>query len=296
MDNKENADFPTKSISNSEKRAKIAMYNTTSSASNSEIQDNREDNSENNTEKSVEISESPIGAPIKKQLQLEMSKLQDMTFRKKVEYIWEYYRYHIIGIAIASFLLISMMVAIFSPSPDTVLFVSWSAGFATDEQVDNLTHELELLLTDDEKYEQVEVVFFITVEGDPLAESANLQRVVAMISTGHIDIFILNEQMLRDYSMGGFVQSLDSILAEVESINPNVSRKIEDRAFITYLETEPHEFSEQLTGISIGDSPLLTELNFFEQELFFAVSVTSGQIENVVKTLIEFFEPSNLSD
>lgn len=295
MDNKEKRDISTENMSNSEKRAKVAMYSTSDSKKRMNAQMTNSEESESDVIEPAEMSDNPIGAPLKKQFQLELSKLRNMTFRNKIDHIWEYYRYYLIGIAIALFVFISIMVTVFSPSPETVLFISWSSGFATDEQVNDLTHELELLLTDEDKYERVEIIFFVTVEGDPMMEVANIQRLVAMVAAGMVDVFILDEQMLIEYSMNGFVQPLDDILAEIELINPNVSHKIEEHLFFADFETEYGEVSERLTGISIGDSPLLTELNFFEQELFFAMSVTSGQHENVVKTIIEFFEPSNLS-
>jgi len=296
--NNENTKNNEEYISNSARRAKISMYST----SNKDSETSASDGSANNDDGSSGMSESLVGAPLKKQYRLEMSKLREMTFREKVEYIWGYYRFHIIAIVIALILSVSIVVAIFSPSTDTVLFVAWSAGFLPEESNEHLVNELESFLIDENRHEKVEVVMLSSAETDPLTAMANSQRLFAMVAAGQIDLFILDAQTLESHSISGFIRPLDDILADVERINPSVARII--NVYIVYagfieehtvsddFEIDPDSISERIMGVRIGDSPIMSDVNFFAQDLYFAVSITSNQIENVIATLIELFEPS----
>ena len=282
MDNKENLENKTERLSNSEKRAKIAMYSKGVSASDEDAHLSIEPH---------EMTERPMGAPLKKQFRLEMSKLQKMTFKKKAEYIWEYYRFHLMGIVGALILVVSITIGILTPSPDTVLFVAWT-GFTTETQRENLVYELSAAVVDESEHEQVDVVLFLSGGDDPMITMANMQRLVAMVASGQIDVFILDSETLKNYSVTGFVQPLESILTEVARANPSVYRIIEEYAFITDFEVDTGVYSEQIMGISLTYAPLIEEINFFyPYDLFFAVSSTSQQVENATKALIAFFDP-----
>jgi len=284
MENKENTTTSAEDIRSAEKRAKIAMYNKMAST----------DDKDSQTIEPHEMTERPIGAPIKEQVRLEKSKLKNMSFKKKVDYIWEYYKLHLIGGSVALALIVSIIIGIFTPSPDTVLFVAWSAGFITEEQREVLVHELEAAVVDESQNEIVDVAVFLTGGDDPMMTMANMQRLVAMVASGHIDIFVLNSETLENYSANGFLQPLEGILAEIEAINPGVFRTIMEYVLYADFEVDTGVYSEQIMGISVSYAPLIAEVNlFYKYDLFFAISSTSQQVENATKALIAFFEPSN---
>ena len=44
--------------------------------------------------------DTPPGAPLKVKFRMEIEKLREMSFKKKLEHIWEYYKFHIIAILV----------------------------------------------------------------------------------------------------------------------------------------------------------------------------------------------------
>jgi len=235
--------------------------------------------------------ETPVGAPIKEKLRIEIAKLREMTFKEKLEYIWEYYKIHIIVVCVLLFLIGGMLnTRFFNPPPDTALFISWNSGYATMEQFDLLQDVLEELVLEGERHEEIMISHVIINDADPAMSIASMQRLVAMIAAGEIDILILDSELLKQFTTSGFLRPMESLLAEVEVANPMVYSAIKEKITIVPYEHEDGNLIEHAMGVSIGSSPRLSQLGFFEQELYFSISVSSGRTENVIKTLIALFE------
>jgi hypothetical protein len=130
---------------------------------------------------------------------------------------------------------------------------------------------------------------FFTSEDDPEMAMVSIQRMTAMMAAGEIDVFVLDSFLLEDYSSLGILQPMEAMLEEVRATNPAVFSRIEDRLIFALYGTEEHA-EERVMGVNIINCPLFLELGFFEQELFFGVSTTSGKPEAVIHSLITLFE------
>jgi len=270
----------------SEEKIKPTEYKKTVEIENeNEIEDNSE-------YESIIPPKSKVGAPLKVQFRSEVAKLKEMPSKKKVEYIWEYYKIPIIVIIVGLFLIGSLINSIFiNPPARAAVFISWNAGFVLEEQLSEISAILEEGIVKEKDNEIVEIVR--SLEGDdPTFNMANVQRQMAMMAAGIIDIFTLNTEMLENYSSIGHLEPLDEILVEIRSRNPAIYNIIEENTVYALHSTgaEDSELTERIMGVSIGSCPLFKEVGIFEQEIYFAVSVTSGNKENVIRTLIMLFE------
>jgi len=235
--------------------------------------------------------DTPPGAPFKEKVRLEIAKLREMTFGKKLEHIWEYYKFPIIVICIALFIIGGLLSTwLFNPPPESALFVSWNSGIVTEEQIIELTDVLENRIINENANEEILISTLISSGFNPALEVASTQRTVAMVAAGAIDVFVLDLQLLQNHSNSGFIRPMERMLAEIQAINPKVYNLIEENATYVRYETEENIFSEHIMGINIGSSPLLAKLGFYEQELYFSVAVTSGNTEKTAQALIAFFE------
>jgi len=235
--------------------------------------------------------ETPVHAPFKEKVRIEITKMREMDFKTRMGYIWEYYKYLIIGLVIVLIIIGSLINTWFiNPPPQTALFISWNSGFAFQEQLDDLTDALTEKIVDEKQNETVIVSMSISSDDDPSVSMAMIQRTVAMLAAGELDIFILDYAALDEYSLSGFLQPLDDILAQIQSINPAVYDRIKDAVISASIEEEEGVTQERITGISLSNNPLLTRLDFFEQELYLGVSATSRRDENVINAIIAFFE------
>jgi len=235
--------------------------------------------------------ETPVNAPFKEKVRLEAAKLREMNFKSKLEYIWEYYKIHIVFIIIALFIIFSLLNTwVFNPAPDTALFISWNRGYVPDEQIDRLKDYLEERLVEEDVREEVVVSPFFFTGDDPVSIMADIQRTTAMLAAGMIDLFITDQALLEEYSIVGYVQPLDQILTAIQSKNPEAYSRIEENIVTALFETGEDITESKTAGIKISGSPLFSKLGIFRQELYISMSITAERIENIIDALILFFE------
>jgi hypothetical protein len=235
--------------------------------------------------------ETPENKPLKDSDRKERDKLREMNFKEKLDHIWEYYKFFIIGFVAAVAVIWSLLYTIvINPSPDPALFISWHAGFALDEQIDDLKEFLESHLVAEDVNEEVVISVFFFDENNPETLMMGHQRTAAMIAAGLIDLFTLDDVMMELYSNSGFLLPLEGILAEISTRNPEVYTRINDYIVYASCEVEEEVFEERIVAITIGRNPLFLRLGFFEQEMYLSVSASSGNIEAVIETIILFFE------
>jgi hypothetical protein len=121
---------------------------------------------------------------------------------------------------------------------------------------------------------------------------ANAQRLIAMLAAGAIDVFVLNSEQLVEFAENEFLQPVDRLMTDIRAASPDVYSKIEEKAVITPYRSGANREAERIMGFDISRSSLLSELEFFEQEAIFCVSISShtDKLDNVIQALILFFE------
>jgi len=235
--------------------------------------------------------ETPVNAPLKVKFQLEIKKLREMSFKNKLEYIWEYYKIHIVALLIVLFIIGSLINTwLINPTPETALFISWNAGYATEEQLTELSEVLQLQIVNEGANEVVAIDRIFMNDDDSQMALASISQLVAMVSAGVIDIFILDSALLENYSLSAFIQPMDDILAEVKQENQIAYDRIKSEVKYADFSLEEDNVAERLMGIGIGNTPLLMDLGFHEQELYFATSITAGNADNIVRAIMVFFD------
>lgn len=216
----------------------------------------------------------------------ELEKLREMTLKEKLEYIWEYYSYYIVGITVAVILIISLVRTCYL-SPDIGLTIAWDGIYIESEQIDALTDELGARLFEDGDNKIVESTYFFAAPDDAQVMMAYYDRLIAMIASGSIDIFMLDWDTLEAYSILEYVQPLDEILSELRKQDPGAYERI---AEITVAATYgPEETaSEQTVGIRITDSALLggADINLYT-DVYLCVSISATNLYNTLLAIAE---------
>jgi len=235
--------------------------------------------------------ETPVNAPFKEKVRLEIVKLREMGFKEKLEHIWEYYKFFLLGIVIFLVITGSLINAwLINPQPKTALLLSWNTGFVLHEQLDELSGTLTNRLVDEKVNEAVSTTQMLTSTDDPTINMASQQRMIAMVAAGEIDVFILDSAMLVDYADNGLIVSIESMLDEISSIDQEVYDRIKERVVYARFGSEEGQVEEAIMGVCIEACPLLKDLDFYEKDLIFSLCATSKRLENVKAALIAFFE------
>jgi len=234
--------------------------------------------------------ETPVNAPFGEKIKLEFLKLREMTFKKKCEYIWDYYKLFIIGVVIVLILIGSTIYTrVINPPPETILSITFNGGLITAEQLDDMTAALEEKLIAEDEHKTISVIQALIDPSDPNVAVMNDTRTMAMVVAGHIDLFILSRAVMETYSNNGFIQPVDLWLEEIKTLNPIVYQDVlENIVRVTYTISDG-VLTEDIMGINVRYSPLFEKLGLFGQDLFFCFPVNSGNLY-AVKALITFFE------
>jgi hypothetical protein len=225
--------------------------------------------------------DTPVGVPLKERYHNEMAKLRKMNFKQKREYIWEYFKFPIIMLGIALVVAGSIVYsAVFNPPKNTVLYIAWTSGYVLDDNLRYVNGALsEILLENPDKEEVVISPFY--ADEDPEYVMVQSYRTIAMLSTGEIDIFILEEKLAFDYHMAEFIDSMDELLSQVRVLSPGVYAQISEKTLTS---------DGAVIGIDIKGCPLFNEAGIFEQELYFCLAITAGNRENAARALIALYE------
>ena len=135
-----------------------------------------------------------------------MSKFKDMSFNKKIEYIWDYYKIHIIaGLSIA----ILMGYFIYSQVTQiNYIFNFTVVGNMQVEKNESFQKELTKLLVNNQNKDQTMVnVIPSNINQDPMI----IQKLMAQLTANEIDLILLNKVDFNKFVKEGMFKKLDEV-------------------------------------------------------------------------------------
>jgi len=216
---------------------------------------------------------------LRDEIKVQNKKLKDMTFAQKKEYIWEYYRIHIIGTLIAIVTVICLIImfmrndykAVFT----TVVVDGNMTGF--NDNTDKLTVGFTQYLGIDGKSKRV--IFsnnysLIQRTGDEDAYYST-QKIVAMATTKSIDGY------LCEYDYATFYSSDDELfLTDLrELFTANELSKLSDY-LVYYTATDGTKFP---IAVDLTSTRVKTETDLTMTRPCYGVVSTSTHTDNAVK-------------
>lgn len=135
--------------------------------------------------------------------------LKTMTFKEKVDHIWEYYKIHIFLIVTALVLVISITSTILSKQ-EVILNISMMGEGVVTEDVQTVSESLNEGLSDSEV-----LVDHIPLTSDELDNQSYmyLQKLITKIATGSIDVLIVEESIYQDLLNEGAFTPIDEVVS-----------------------------------------------------------------------------------
>ncbi|WP_018931079.1 hypothetical protein [Gracilibacillus lacisalsi] len=136
--------------------------------------------------------------------------LKTMSFKEAVDYIWEYYKIHIIGIVLGVAFLVSILSTIFGEKEETyeVMVVS-QIPYDITEQFSNQVNE--------KYFDEFQVtVNNITSGGESIADLsyADIQKFWANIGANMVDIIVTNETIAEQMVEQEGILEVDEVVDE----------------------------------------------------------------------------------
>ena len=206
----------------------------------------------------------------KERLHEEAAKLKEMSFKDKFWYIWEYYKFPIIGVIIAVFLVGSIGSAMYNNRFDTALSCAvlnsrYDSEALTVDQYFNEGFRAFIGLDENTK---IDVDYSMSPTFDESAMNeysyAELAKLTAMISSKGLDVMIGRPDVIDHYG------EMDGFLNLEEALPPDLYEQVKDYLYpVTNAETGQESFCGlRLEDTSFGektglilDNPVLTVMS-----------------------------------
>ena len=226
-----------------------------------------------------------------KMLKTEWAKLEQMDFAEKRQYIWEYYKLHMLGLLAAAFIAGSLLnVWIFNPPKQEYIYFAWIGPLITQQTLDDFAEELDVIVEDTTRY--VVRASSYNMDGmDPQMVMALQTRFFAQMQTRSLDVFVLNMYELLEFSAGGFILPIRDFVYLTEEMHPAVYELIMERSveLTFYMDGQDFPTTEQM-AVDLTGVAFFEKFGVRTENLFFAIVINGERFERVAKALEVIFD------
>ncbi|MBS4177337.1 hypothetical protein [Lederbergia citrea] len=175
--------------------------------------------------------------------------LAPMDNSEKIQYIWHYYKYFIIG-AIALVLFITYAISSVANKKEDVLNIVMMADSVNPDEVDKLKETLsEELLTKEVREKSNIRIQTMQTSSDQMDMQAGVefQKMAAELSAGYIDIFVVDKEFFENMNEGQLLSF----------------QKLSGMKDLPFQEDHVYHSKaneKEITGVNISEIPLLVNV------------------------------------
>ncbi len=232
---------------------------------------------------------------LKDEISRETVKLKDMTFKKKVEYIWEYYKIPIIGV-IAAIVFICVFIRDYrvNKRPMYLDAVIINSDIAYNESEPLKNDYIKYAGVDTDTYNlSIDTGFLISESSMDQMSVANMQKIMALFAAGSVDVLLGPDSIMDSYGAQSAYMDINSVLPD------DLKKQLSDAGYelyytTVYEEDENGELKPGETypaGIYLDDSGYLNGLGAFASQKadgkrpVFAFASCAVNTDNAIKFL-----------
>lgn len=223
----------------------------------------------------------------KERLHEEAAKLKEMSFRDKFWYIWEYYKFPIIGVVIAVFLVGSIGGAMYNNRFDTALSCAVLNSRYDSEAltVDKYFNEGFRAFIGLDENTKIDVDYSMSPSFDESAMNeysyAELAKLTAMISSKGLDVMIGRPDVIDHYG------EMDGFLNLEEALPADLYDQVKDYLYpVTNAETGQEAFC----GIRIGDTSFGEKTGLLLEDPVLTIMSNSPHTDTAIQLIRYIFE------
>lgn len=217
-----------------------------------------------------------------------MTKFQKLTNKEKIEHIWEYYRYYILGSIIGIYAIYSMAMSIFGPKPPEPLVNVVIMGLYREDrdQIDEFKKGMEELFIQDEDEEGKVGLNMFQVDWDAATpmDVAMEQKLVLMFQAREMDVMIIQESKFNS-----FLANVEEAMYEPLEGQPELMSLLDENPDKLVMKKLPGDSKEKIYGIHTKDNKKLQALGIGEGYII-SIPIVSENKDNafkIVKWLLE---------
>jgi hypothetical protein len=196
---------------------------------------------------------------------------KDLSKKKKLEYIWDYYKLHIIGTILAVLALSSLVYTMFIRVPDTnfcgvAIYGQFLSALNTDKMTADLNKELNL-----PEHTSVQLQNFYSDSTDVMVEADLNQKFNTYVYALEFHLLLSNAENTKNFTQVEYTTPITDYLSD-EKVN-----ELRKKGLV--LDIKPY-------GISLKDSKILKKYNLFQNDTpYISFVPIVDNTENTLKTL-----------
>lgn len=204
---------------------------------------------------------------------------KDLSKKKKLEYIWDYYKLHIIGTILAVLALSSLIYTMFIRIPDTnfcgvAIYGQFLSALNTDKMTADLNKELNL-----PEHTSVQLQDFYSDSTDVMVEADLNQKFNTYVYALEFHLLLSNAENTKNFTQAEYTTPITDYLSD-EKVN-----ELRKKGLV--LDAKDPETGElKPYGISLKNSKILKKYNLFQNDTpYISFVPIVDNTENTLKTL-----------
>ena len=205
--------------------------------------------------------------------------LKDLSKKKKLEYIWDYYKLHIIGTILAVLALSSLIYTMFIRIPDTnfcgvAIYGQFLSALNTDKMTADLNKELNL-----PEHTSVQLQNFYSDSTDVMVEADLNQKFNTYVYALEFHLLLSNAENTKNFTQVEYTTPITDYLTD-EKVN-----ELRKKGLV--LDAKDPETGElKPYGISLKNTKILKKYNLFQNDTpYISFVPIVDNTENTLKTL-----------
>lgn len=215
---------------------------------------------------------------LKQAVQDEKKKLREMTIKEKADYVWEYYKMHIISVIIFVAIAGSIINTVWiNPPKKTFINFVYYRAYINDTILRSFAdHLTEVLVTDKENEAVYFTNFYLSDEAYSEMDLAMAQKFAAMTASRELDVIVVDELDFIDMNGVGMFKDLNDVFSKDELA------AFKDR-IMTYTDEETGIIAPY--AIRVDENMLLDEYDLPSEGYMIGIMSNTEKIDNAKGTL-----------
>ena len=204
---------------------------------------------------------------------------KDLSKKKKFEYIWDYYKLHIIGTILAVLALSSLIYTMFIRIPDTnfcgvAIYGQFLSALNTDKMTADLNKELNL-----PEHTSVQLQDFYSDSTDVMVEADLNQKFNTYVYALEFHLLLSNAENTKNFTQVEYTTPITDYLSD-EKVNELRKKGL----VLDAIDPETGELKPY--GINLKNSKILKKYNLFQNDTpYISFVPIVDNTENTLKTL-----------
>lgn len=213
----------------------------------------------------------------------EREKLREMTFKKKLSYLWEYYKYHALVIIAAIAFLTYVIIDIVTPDIKTMLYAAVINCPIDAADMDEFKADLSEYLQLDPKREEINLNTNFYFTGDDEYTMNSKQALVTYVAAREVDIIIAPESEFYTYAYNEFFAPLS------DQLPSDLYSSLADYFYMSALADDP---KKDVYGLYINDTALFKKsvVNISGDPYILGIVANSTHKENTIELIRYLFK------